>query len=79
MADIDTNQARLWAALKALELRIGVLASGDGAISTENQALIAKIEALEAEVARLREVSAQALEEIEGILGQLDEWEAANG
>ncbi len=79
MADIDTNQARLGAALKALELRISVMASGDQAIGAENQNLIAKIETLEAEIARLRQVGTQALEEIDVVLDHLDKWEADNG
>lgn len=59
MVDLDTNQARMTAALSALENKI--------------QALTAKVSDLEGELTRLREAGEGALKDLDQALAQIDE------
>ncbi|MGB0718064.1 MAG: hypothetical protein ACPGO7_01910 [Alphaproteobacteria bacterium] len=59
MVDLDTNQARMIAALSALENKI--------------QVLTAKVSDLEGELTRVREAGEGALKDLDQALAQIDE------
>ena len=78
MSDLETNQARLVAALETLEAKIKALKSGD-ATGAANLELTAKVSSLEAQIEILKEAGSETMKDLDMALAQLADLGVSHG
>lgn len=79
MADLEQNQARVLAALEALEAKVAALKSGNP-LAEENTALKTQLAQLESKALALKVAGEEAVKDLEMALGDLAALkEAAHG
>ena len=78
MSDLESNQARLMAALKTLETKVQVLKSGD-TVQVANADLRAQVTALEGQVEILKDAGTEAMKDLDLALTQLADLGVSHG